>query len=499
MKKLSFKISSLAVAAALIMGGTGCEKIKNFGDTNVNPQVTSDPITAALLTNVESGLGGFASQTQPGYYCQYFAENQYVAVSMYSTPQIDFAGNYSGSLYDLQNIIIYNSDAKTAGKAAVYGSNNNQIAVARILKSYIFWHMTDRWGDIPYSQALQGVTPGYDKQQDIYTGILKELKEAVAQFDGGNGPSGDIIYAGDVSKWKKFANSLRSLVALRMSKQYPNAGQLAATEFAAAVADPAGQITTNADNFVLNYPGGAYNNPWYNFYVVSSRVDYGESKTMTDLLSGLSDGRIGIYGSTSTGTQYGVNLSAPPTGWAKVMSDAFRNGNSPIFIVNAATVLLARAEATERGWITGASHNAQTYYESAIAASFTQWGLSATAANTYATSAAVNYNSGTGLASFGGASVAGTNAVTDSKLKRIWLQRYIAMYPDGAQGWAEWRRTGFPDIKPTVNATNSSKQIPRRYTYGTTEYSTNPTGVAQGIATLSGGDVQDSRVWWDKP
>ncbi|MCC7377772.1 MAG: SusD/RagB family nutrient-binding outer membrane lipoprotein, partial [Chitinophagaceae bacterium] len=68
---------------------------------------------------------------------------------------------------------------------------------------------------------------------------------------------------------------------------------------------------------------------------------------------------------------------------------------------------------------------------------------------------------------------------------------------DGTQGWCEWRRTGVPAIKPTTYSTNSSGQIPRRYTYGTTEYSLNAAGVAQGVATLSGGDTQDSRVWWD--
>ena len=498
MKKISFKIIAYFFAAGLIVAGSGCDKFKDFGTTNVNPLVTQDPITAALLTNVEAGLGGFATQTQPGYYVQYFAENQYATTSLYSTPIVDFAGNYSGSLEDLQNIINYNSDVKTASAGSVYGSNANQIAVAKILKSYIFWHMTDRWGDIPYTDALKGVTPGYTKQLDIYKGLFADLKSAVAGFDAGAGPKGDILYGGDISKWKKMANSLRMLMALRLSKRFPNAGDLAATEFAGAVADPAGHIVDNADNCVVKYPGGAYPNPWYNFYVISSRKDYAVSKTFTDLMTGSSDPRNNTYGGIAAGTPYGIILSAPPNPFDTVMNAKYRAQDGPVFVVRASVVLLAKAEAAERGWITGGTTAAKTYYEAGVTASFTQWDRTAAEATTYLAGTAAAYNTGVGVASIGGASVPGSNATTTSNLQRIALQTYIAYYPDGAQGWANWRRTGIPDVKPTINAVNTSKQIPRRYTYGQTEYATNPTGVAQGIASLTGGDTQDAHVWWDQ-
>ncbi|MEP6674363.1 MAG: SusD/RagB family nutrient-binding outer membrane lipoprotein [Ferruginibacter sp.] len=497
MKKISFKITALTLAAGLIIGGTGCDKIKDFGTTNVNPLVTQDPIPSALLTNVEAGLGAYATQTQPGYYVQYFAENQYATTSLYSSPIADFAGSYSGSLYDLQNIINYNSDPKTASTAGNYGSNNNQIATARILKQYIFWNITDRWGDIPYTEALQGVTPNYTKQQDIYKGMIAELKAAVAQFDGGNGPKGDIIYNGNVAQWKKLANSMRMLMALRLSKRFPNAGDYSATEFAAAVADPAGHIVNNADNMILAYPGGAYSNPWYNFYVISSRKDYAVSKTFTDLMTGLGDVRNQQFGGIAAGTVYGVSLTSPPNPFDTVMNAKYRAAAAPVFIIRASSVLLAKAEAAERGWITGGSATAQTYYESGVTASFTQWDHTAVEAASYYNSPTVKYGSGTGVASIGGSTVPGSNAVTTTNLQRIALQRYIAYFPDGAQGWAEWRRTGIPDVKPTINAVNTGKQIPRRYTYGQSEYSTNPTGVAEGIATLTGGDTQDAHVWWD--
>ena len=181
--KTFFKLSSIATAiAATALLGTGCNKLKDFGNTNVNPGGTTIPVTAALLTNVEQGLGAsYGVGTQPGYYAQYFAETQYPALSLYGTPLVSFP-SYAGSLYDLQNIINLNTDASTKGLVVSSGGNVNQIAVARILKAYIFWNTTDRWGDIPYSEALKGTAglgklPKYDKQQDIYVDLIKELKE----------------------------------------------------------------------------------------------------------------------------------------------------------------------------------------------------------------------------------------------------------------------------------------------------------------------------------
>ncbi|NCW88851.1 MAG: hypothetical protein EBV71_08220 [Chitinophagia bacterium] len=135
-----FLVLPLALGVLL----TSCKRYSSdFGDTNVNPAATTNPILPALLTNVEAGLGGYGAQTRGGLYCQYFSETQYTDASLYSIPQLSFEGEYSGSLMDLQNIINVNT-------------SNNMSQVARILKAYIFSTITDRWGDIPYSKALKG-------------------------------------------------------------------------------------------------------------------------------------------------------------------------------------------------------------------------------------------------------------------------------------------------------------------------------------------------------
>jgi hypothetical protein len=482
----------LLVLALSVNMLTGCEKIKDFGDTNVDPNRTTTPNTAALLTNVLSGIAGRATQQNPGYYCQYFAETQYPGVSLYTIPQFDFDVIYSGAMYDCQNIINTCNDPLTAPGAAVNGSINNQVAIARILKAYYYWTITDAWGDAPYSQALTGGTiqfPVYDKQEDIYKGILSELKAAVAQFDAGTIVKGDIVYSGDVTKWKKFANSLRMLISLRMSKRYPAGGDFAANEFKAALADGTGSIESNTDNFTVVYPGGSFRNPWYALY--DGRKDVGEAAPFISLLTGLADRRqlSTIYGSSQIGVPYGRNREYmnnqwgaifSQDQWSRVLNASYRADNSAVDVVHAAAVLLARAEARERGWTTE-TLTAEELYRKAIALSFTQWGLSESEATSYYNNVAVTYS--------------GTTA---EKINKIALQRYIALYPDGLQGWCEWRRTGVPALVPAEDALSSSGNIPRRFVYGANDYNTNKANVQEAAALLEGGDSQDARVWWDK-
>lgn len=518
MKKISFKLFAAASSIALAIGGAGCAKIDEFGNTNSNPNAVTSPVTSALLTNAESNLGSsfvggaFSASLVNGLrgiaYCQHVSETQYTDLSLYSLPQVESAGTYSGPMMDLQVIINRNSDPTTAPAAAAYGSNANQIAVAKILKSYYIWTITDRWGDVPYSQALQGQSnfaPAYDLQEDIYKAMFKDLKDAINGFDAGAPVKGDLFYNGDNAKWKKLANSLRMLMAMRLTKVYPNAGQLAATEYADAYGNAAGYISTNSDNLVLPYPGGVYRHPWYETYF--TRDDYALSKTMGDCLNGLGDTRLSVFGTPGPTFPYGLTrdlavayTSSVGNNQSRVLAASKRAENSPVVIVNASSVLLSVAEAVERGWVAG---NSETAYNSGVTASFGEWGLAVPA--NYLTTGAANFQTGNGVPAIGqnpapyDAIPAAQNAVTNTRLKRIQLQRWLACFPNGNEGWAEWRRTGIPDLRPTRFATNAGGQIPRRLVYGTSEYSVNPTQVAAAVARLAGGDTQDSRVWWDKP
>jgi len=470
-----FKLITAVAAIGLIAVGSSCNKISSFGDTNSNPNVITAPVPYALLTNVEWQLGGFASNVRAAITCQYFSEAEYPGIGQYSIPQVDFAGTYTGLLNGLQTVINTNT------------STNAEIATARILKAYIFWTLTDRYGPIPYAEALKAVTPRYSKQEDIYPDLIKELTEAGAQMPSSGVQRGDIMYK-DLSQWKRLANSLRMLMALRLSKKYPGATEYAATQFNLALNDAAGSIASNADNFQVNYVGGgadnAYSNPFY--YTHLQIRDNGLSVPIYNMLSSISDPRAAVYGSSSTAVPYGYNeglinawRQANP-GWARVFSDNYRGINSPVFVVTAGQVLMARAEAADRGWT---SENAVTVYNAGITAAFQQWGLAAPSAS-YLANANVALTAPTG---------------TGANLKNIATQFYLSTFPDGTQGWSNWRRTGYPVLTPSPYPLSASHTtIPRRFTYGTSEYSTNLSGVTEANGWIPGGDVQESRVWWDQ-
>jgi hypothetical protein len=156
----------------------------------------------------------------------------------------------------------------------------------------------------------------------------------------------------------------------------------------------------------------------------------------------------------------------------------------PIYVIKASSVLLARAEAADRGW-TSETANTETLYAAGIAASFEQWGLAVPDAAYFA---GPNVDL---TASFG----------TGANLDKIATQQWVAFYPDGNQGWANWGRTNIPALLPAPDASNDPKEIPRRYMYGTSDYSLTKTGVEAAVANIlpaGVGEKMNGRVWWDK-
>jgi hypothetical protein len=202
-----------------------------------------------------------------------------------------------------------------------------------------------------------------------------------------------------------------------------------------------------------------------------------------------------VFGTSDNGVPYGRDRATFMNNWfasnsttySKVLGTPFRQSNSTVSLVHASAVLFALAEAREREWTT-TGPAASVLYENAIAASYSQWGIPATAVSTYLANPSVAYG-------------------TDN-LKKIAIQRYVALYPDGLQGWCEWRRTGFPELTPAQDAINITKTIPRRFVYGQRDYSTNRLNVQAAAANIplpqptppgaAPGDTQDGRVWWDR-
>lgn len=482
-----------------LIGMPGCTtKIDDFGNINKDPSRPTDPNPAALLTNVTSGLGNwifdgnyYRNTTVPAMFCQYFSQTQYTEESRYVIPvfnwDIYYAGRGDGlylgraNLMDLQTIINMNTREETKEAAAAFGSNNNQLAVARILKAYLFWMLTDQYGDLPYSGALQGVSEvAYDDQKDIYADMMKELKEAVAQFDGGEPAQGDVLFDGDISLWKKFANSMRLLMALRMSVADPATGK---TEFNDALA--AGVIEDNDDNAVIHYPGGSFPSPFYEYYNVIQRKDISPTEMLVNWLNDHNDPRLDVYASTHVGFPYGLtrdeatDFAGAHNNWAFAMNpDYYNDDTAPMYLITASHIWLARAEAALLGW-TG--ETAATDYATGIRRAWEQWGVyNATDYATYMLNPDVVL---TGSA--------------QQLMEKVDVQRWLAFYPDGKQGWALWRKTGYPQLTPAHGA----GKIPQRIPYGTNEPSLNKENYDPAAAKYTAGGAensQDAKLWWAK-
>ena len=179
----------------------------NFDEEiNRNPNAPSEASGPQLLASAMLSLPSLSSTPQGEFMAQYLAETQYVTASLYPQSSTSFYGLYQGPLVNIETVL-------RTSKA------NNELIVAKILKSYYFWHITDRWGDVPFTEALNGevnLTPAYDTQQTIYYSVFELLKEAVETPVIGQ-LSSDIMYEGEMDQWKKLANTIRLLMALRLS------------------------------------------------------------------------------------------------------------------------------------------------------------------------------------------------------------------------------------------------------------------------------------------
>lgn len=467
----------------------------DFGSINTDPNNPSQVRTDLLLTNAQRSMSGKVGAVMGTLWVQYMTETQYTEAQEYREVNANFNGWYTGPLQDLQTIIDLNSDPETASDVLSGGSNANQIAVARILKAYFYQMITDRWGMVPYSEALQGrenLQPAYDMQEAIYTDIIGELKAAADQIDLGSAAvTGDILFEGDMQKWINFANSLRARAALRLSETTGASLTLAENEFADAISD--GVIT---ENIMYPYLGSADNeNPWYTRF--RTRTDYAISETIADFMKGLSDNRILVYANPAPdfsngdsevtfneiqGMPFAENAGDTPNSEISFPGSAIGAGgpgvgiqDAPLPIITVAEMEFAQAEAIERNWISGV---AEEHYLAGIEASWNQWGV---------------YGDGSDFATYIAQPDVAYNPATWDE--QIGEQKWIALFPNGYEAWSEWRRTGYPVLTP--NPFGVLNQIPVRFTYPTSE-ATNNTENYNAAVSAQGPDEPLTPVWWDQ-
>jgi len=498
------KLLYIKLFIVLLIMGAGCTKFSD--DINVNPNLPTKASNAQLLTSAINGVQSVIEAPAGLLYVQHWSEKPYTDASRYTIVNYDFYGIYSGALENLQTILTSENFNINEGSA------NNQKAVARILKAWFYWHMTDRWGDIPYFNALKGkenFSPVYDHQKDVYYDLMKELKEAAAQIDNGNGVTGDILYGGNMANWKRFANSMRLLMALRLSKADAAKGKI---EFTDAL--NGGVFTDNSQNAVFVHLADANNqNYWYYVVNVQNRPWYWASKTLVDYMKPLNDPRLPIFADvngsgTYNGVPYGLDGNAVgtiPSASVSFIGVHVRTQNAPTYVVTYAQVLFAIAEANKITWLTGGDAETRSKYEAGIEASVRQWNR--LSFQSYKDNvdkqvekvpySATDTGDTTGFAAYKAQPEVAYNS-TDA-LKKIGYQRWLHLYMNGYEAWAEWRRTGFPVLTPAPN--NGNIPIPRRQAYPVKEQNINGENYRTAISSqpaLGGKDDLNGRVWWDQ-
>jgi hypothetical protein len=312
-----------------------------------------------------------------------------------------------------------------------------------------------------------------------------------------------------MDNWKKFANSMRLLMALRLSKADAAKGK---TEFTDAL--NSGVFTDNSQNAVFVHLADANNqNYWYYVVNVQNRPWYWASKTIVDYMKPLNDPRLPVYADvngsgTYNGVPYGLDgntVGTIPNASVSFIGVHVRTQNAPTYITTYAQVLFAIAEADKLTWLSGGDADAKAKYEAAIEASVRQWkriSFQSYNDNVDKQVEKVPYSASdkgdtTGLAAYLAQPEVAYNS-TDA-LRKIGYQRWLHLYMNGYEAWAEWRRTGFPALTPAPD--NGNLPIPRRQAYPIKEQNINGDNYRVAISSqpgLNGKDDLNGRVWWDQ-
>lgn len=470
--------------ALVLVGLTGCEK--DFDQINANP---NDPVSLppelllphAIRITTNAVVGGSLGLDVGPLWSQHLARIQYTEVDQYNfttdvqdTPWRDLFIEANASYQKIIDL----------GKST---NNENYQAIGLIMRSYVFSQLTDVYGDIPYKEALLGTKgttyPKYDAQKDVYAGLVADLKTAGELINAkAVNADGDILFKGDMGKWKKFANSL-SLRLLNRMLGKADAPVDAKAEMTRILSDPAKYpvLASNADNVQLVYLASAPNNNPLN-QNRKTRDDHRVSKTLVDKLKALNDPRLAVFAkkAESGGDYVGVpnglgNVDAGNLGLAKTskIGDYFTAATAPGVLMSFAELHFIKAEAALKG-VTAAGDAAKAY-EDGIKASMAQFGVTLPA----------DYLSVTKL---------GTG---EAARTQVLEQKWLALFGQEVEAWTEFRRTGVPALKAPAQNYNAG-MIPTRLPYPSSEENLNGENFKAALTQMGGANTMQTKLWWAK-
>jgi len=521
-KKRRLPVLTTALTASLLL--SSCDK--GFEELNTNPNAVTDPVMDNLFSYsiVKTAGTGYENHRGNLIYCgamiQHFASLQTYWSGdkyLYNAPYTDayFETAYQNHVKEPEQII-----ALTKNDAAM----SNQYNIARIWRVFAYHRITDLYGDIPYSQAAQGYlnnvyTPKYDRQQDIYADMLKELDEAAQGLDASKASytnSADVVYAGDLSKWKKFAYSMMLRLGMRVTKADAT---MAETYVKKAIAG--GVMQSNDDIAKLahiegsdntrNLDSNTLNTQEYSESQYSGKGNSKLSKTFVDFLKNNNDPRLPFIATlwqgnanpaqeasaTDPAKQKGLpngydaqTIVAAIPGWTDNSLTEYSEANlnkiasnaAPTVFQSYAEVEYLLAEAALRGWGDG---QAAAHYNKGVTAAMSMmslYGGSVTSAQIETYLTAHPFSTGT----------------MAQQMEQVATQYWAVNFLNSYEAYANWRRTGYPVLTPTNYVGNETGgTIPRRLRYPTSEASKNATQYNAAVAQ-QGADLMTTRIWWDK-
>ncbi|MCO4779351.1 MAG: SusD/RagB family nutrient-binding outer membrane lipoprotein [Flavobacteriaceae bacterium] len=497
------KLLSIVLISSLLVAS--CDFDKDFEEMNIDPtkaaqlDVNNKLASVFLRTSGERYENWRASFIYSSQIVQhmsstatYWTGNFYTRNEGYATSLFDRA--YPQQVKEIEDIIFQLTNEENTG---------DQMGIARIWRAFIYHRITDLYGDIPYSEAGKGyiegvLKPKYDAQQDIYMDMLKEIEEGVAQLGSSSSlGTSDLIFQGDMTKWKKFGNSLMLRLAMRLSKADPATAQAWASKAIAA-----GVMTSNADIAYVQHllgPEGINKNGHGEVFMADGNPRL--SKTFVDFLK--DDPRLPILGARrSDGSTNPADLMGMPNGltsgaleakygttssdYAEPNRGVITGEDAPMVFQTYAEVEFMIAEAITKGWASG---DAKAHYEAGVKAAMQMLSMLYPNASAVSDAEVATY-------------LAAKPFDASKALQMIGEQYWAATFFNEYEAFANWRRTGFPVLQPfggeaiyDGNVTNGT--IPRRLIYPGGEASTNADNFAAAIAR-QGANEFTTRVWWDK-
>ena len=477
------KLKKIITISSLLFTGiitlNSCSK--QLERINKNPNATSNPDPAYLLTGVEKTAaynywGSTANFSGAQLITQQWARIQYTDLDRYIYNNSTFTSFWN-------NILSYHitalDDILNIGKNT---GNANYQAVAHVLRAWEFQLLTDAFGDVPYSQVNKidsFPTQEYDSQQEIYHHLVGELDTALSLFQPNANPiSGDRIFNSNIVKWQKFANGLKIRIALRVADQEPTYAKQWINE-----AIQSGKLMeSNSDNASFVFSSSPNWNPVAEIF--STREDSRLSANLINKLQGLNDPRLPIYADLPRDTSAYIGVpngllvgDASKYGLYKTSRPGtyFRADVAPAVLQTYAELQFSLAEAVERGYISG---DAENYYKNAIIASLNQYNITSNdVINNYLNQNSVKYNSA-------------------NYKKSIGEQKWIALFGQGLECFAEWRRLDYPVLSPAVSGVLNGA-IPVRFIYPGTEQTLNKEHYSAAVAH-QGTDNLLTKLWFDK-